>query len=141
MHLFRYDTGVKKLIHMKNVLEEECSARLAEDSILLDTLIESQQLLQHTVRTSSRCCIWLGCIVLCCVVLHWVVWCGVVWCGVLCCVVWCVALLLHWWSGPSTIMCLVCGTMMCFMSKCTVSYHFILYHIKICHIISCHIIS
>ena len=120
MHLFRYDTGVKKLIHMKNVLEEECSARLAEDSILLDTLIESQQLLQHTVRTSSRCCIWLGCIVLCwvvlycvvlycivlcCVVLHWVVWCGVVWCVVLCGVMRCSVTSLMKWTFNNYVSC------------------------------------
>ena len=49
MHLLRWNGGVKNVISVKEVLQSESDLRLVEDSILLDTVIESQQLLQHTV--------------------------------------------------------------------------------------------
>ena len=49
MHLLRWNGGVKNVISVKEVLRSESDLRLVEDSILLDTVIESQQLLQHTV--------------------------------------------------------------------------------------------
>ena len=100
MHLYRYNNGVKKVLQMKEELQEECSSRLAEDSILLDTLIESQQLLQHTVHKHffvlpniapytfiySTLPIVLYCTLLSCTVLSYIVLpCTVQYCTVLYC--------------------------------------------------------
>ena len=50
MHLYRWNQGVKKVLVLKGEMESEASSRLSADSALLDTVIESQQMLQHTVR-------------------------------------------------------------------------------------------
>ena len=50
MHLHRWNEDVKKVLVLKGELSCESCAREREDSVLLDTVIESQQLLQHTVR-------------------------------------------------------------------------------------------
>lgn len=52
MHLHRWNEGVKKVLVLKGELSCESCAREREDSVLLDTVIESQQLLQHTVRSA-----------------------------------------------------------------------------------------
>lgn len=53
MHLHRWNEGVKKVLVLKGELSCESCAREREDSVLLDTVIESQQLLQHTVRGAA----------------------------------------------------------------------------------------
>lgn len=50
MHLYRWNQGVKKVLALKGEMESEASSRLSADSAMLDTVIESQQMLQHTVR-------------------------------------------------------------------------------------------
>jgi hypothetical protein len=50
MHLYRWNQGVKKVLVLKGEMESEANSRLSADSALLDTVIDSQQMLQHTVR-------------------------------------------------------------------------------------------
>ena len=115
MHLYRYNNGVKKVLQMKEELKEECSSRLAEDSILLDTLIESQQLLQHTVR--SWCTKLL--LLLCCIaaygfinfILRYRLYCNVPYCPVL---------QLYYTVLNCTV--LYCTVQYCTVLNCTVLY-------------------
>ena len=70
MHLLRWNGGVKNVISVKEVLRSESDLRLVEDSILLDTVIESQQLLQHTVSYLLCVCVCkrdkeMQCVLLC----------------------------------------------------------------------------
>ncbi len=45
----RWNNSVNDIVHANKILKEEASVREVEDSDLLDTIIETQQLLQDTV--------------------------------------------------------------------------------------------
>ena len=46
----RYDNAEKKVAQVKNDLEIESNLRIAADSVLLDTIIKSQRILQQTIE-------------------------------------------------------------------------------------------
>ena len=50
LHSTRHSNAVKGVLDLKNELEIEANIRLKQDSVLFDTIIESQRLLQQTVR-------------------------------------------------------------------------------------------
>ena len=54
MHSHRYSNAVKNVLQLKNDLEIEANSRLRADSVLLDTIIESQRMLQQTVSKNDR---------------------------------------------------------------------------------------
>lgn len=49
MHNYRWDHAVTDIIGLHKVLREECEVRRVEDMDVLDTILETQQRLQHTV--------------------------------------------------------------------------------------------
>jgi hypothetical protein len=51
MYLYRWNNSVEKVFNLKGQVETESDTRLQEDSILLDTVIDTQQLLQQTVSS------------------------------------------------------------------------------------------
>ena len=53
LHSNRHSNAVKNILEVKNELEKESNIRLKQDSVLLDTIIESQRMLQQTVRKHS----------------------------------------------------------------------------------------
>lgn len=53
LHSNRHSNAVKNVLKVKNELEIEANIRLKQDSVLLDTIIESQRMLQQTVRKNE----------------------------------------------------------------------------------------
>ena len=54
MNLHRYSNTVQSVSELKKELEREANSRLKSDSVLLDTIIDSQRMLQQTVRNKGR---------------------------------------------------------------------------------------
>ena len=52
MHNRRWDNAVNDIVSLKNEFKQEASTRQVEDVDLLDTVIETQTLLQQTVIIS-----------------------------------------------------------------------------------------
>jgi hypothetical protein len=49
----RHSNAIKNVLGVKNELEIEANIRFKQDSVLLDTIIESQRMLQQTVRINE----------------------------------------------------------------------------------------
>ena len=50
LSIYRYDNAEKKIHQVKNDLEIEANLRIDADSVLLDTIIKSQRMLQQTIE-------------------------------------------------------------------------------------------
>lgn len=50
LSMYRYDNAEKKILQVKNDLEIESNFRITADSVLLDTIIKSQRMLQQTIE-------------------------------------------------------------------------------------------
>lgn len=50
LSIYRYDNAEKKILQVKKDLEIEENLRIDADSVLLDTIIKSQRMLQQTIE-------------------------------------------------------------------------------------------